>query len=216
MDNVNIKHLRTLALFGVLGGVLMLIGDYLFFLTPWVSGAEFQSVSAMHAMSNERLIWGAVAGPFSGMFYALGSCLFYVALKPHNKILAALISIGFVVLWILAGAFHSIYAVVGFVGEQDVGQVVPFVQALIATMGKIATVLGLAASVLFVYMVLRHKTVFPKWIILFLPTFLTLLRGPLTPLVPAPLGSIIIGGWPNWCFVGFFLLLAFLWRRGTV
>lgn len=211
---MDMRRLRNLALIGALGAVIMLVGDFLYFLTPFTSGAEYHSQSAMRHMSPERLAWGATAGPIAGLFYSIGCCLFYLALRPHNKALAALVSAGFIFMWTLAGAFHALYAVVGVVGEGDPANIVPIVRGqFIGGMAKAAGLTALMASLLFAYMVLRYKTVFPKWIIVLIPVFWTLLQEPLRPFIPNPLGSIVIGGWPNWCFLAFFLLLARLWRR---
>lgn len=213
---MNIRHLRNLALIGALGAAIMLVGDFLYYLTPFKSGVEFSSAPAMRHMSPERLAWGAAAGPIAGLLYAIGSCVFYAALKPHNRILAILISAGFVLMWTLAGAYHAIYAVVGFIDSADTLQLVPLVRGkLIGTMYIIGSICGIMASIAFVYMVLRHKTVFPKWIIVCLPILWAMLQGGIKPFIPSPLGSIVVGGWPNWCFLAFFLLLAWVWRRKT-
>lgn len=211
---MNTPHLRNLALIGALGAAIMLIGDFLYYLTPFKSGADFSSAPAMRQMSPERLTWGAIAGPIAGLLYAIGSCVFYVALKPHNKWLAILISAGFVLMWTLAGTYHAIYAVVGFIDAADTLQLVPIVRGqLIGTMFVLGSVGGIVSSLALVYMVLRHKTVFPKWIVLCLPIVWAMLGGTIKPFIPSPFGSIVSGGWPNWCFLVFFLLLAWLWRR---
>ena len=209
-------RLRNLALFGALGGAIMLLGDYLFFLTPWVSGGDFDSVTAMYDMPAERLIWGGIAGPVAGLAYGAGSCLFYLALKGHNKPLAFLISASFIVTYALSGAAHAVFTVHGFIGASDPAQIQPLITQMVAEMGKIIVVVALLGSISFAYMVLRYKTVFPKWVLLLTPAFLSLLKPVVAPVFPAPLGSIIIGGWPNWAAVIFFLTLASIWQRKTV
>ncbi len=213
ITNTKFTYLRNLALIGAFGGALMLLADYLFFLTPWVNGAEFDSQNAMYTMSTQRLIWGGIFGPIAGLFYSIGSWVFYVALKAHNKPLAFLVSGLFILVYTLAGAAHCLYTVNGFAGPLDPAHMQPIIKNMIDVMGYIIAPSALAGSVLFVFMVLRYKTVFPKWVVLFTPIIWTLLKPVFVPFVPSPLGSILIGGWTNWNALVFFLILAFIWHK---
>ena len=206
-------RLRSLALIGALGGFIMLLGDYLFFLTPWVSGSDFDSMTAMYDMPPQRLIWGGIAGPIAGLAYGAGSCLFYLALKEHNKLAAFLISACFILTYALSGAAHGVFTVHGFLGPHDPAHIQPLITQMIDEMAKIIVVAALLGTILFIYMVLRYKTVFPKWVLLLTPALISAFKPVIAPIVPSPFGSIIIGGWPNWAAVIFFLCLAFLWRK---
>jgi hypothetical protein len=218
----NFKLMKNLARLSILGALIMLVGDYLLFLTPWVSGENFNSIDAMHTMPEPRLMWGGIAGPVSAIAYAVGSCVFYVALKEHNKIIAALISIFSVTTYSLVGAAHCLFAVNGFGGNgfaanTDAGHIQDTVTLMVEKMSGMIALTALLSSVLLIYMILRHKTAFPKWIILVMPITLTLIQPVFTSFIPYPLGSIIIGGWPNWAAVIFFACLLIVWRkRGEV
>ena len=214
---MNTDHLRNLALAGVIGAAIMLVGDFLFFLTPWVSGANFDSIEAMQTMTPQRLIWGGVVGPISGLAYGLGSCLFYFALKDHGRKLAIIIAGAFILTYALAGAAHCLFTVHGFADAGELGQVRSAVIQMIDTMAAIIVVAALLGTAAFIYMILRYKTVFPKWIILITPVTLSLFKPALTPFVPSPFGSVIIGGWANWSALIFFSVLAIWWHtKGQV
>ncbi|HFB54298.1 MAG TPA: DUF4386 family protein [Hellea balneolensis] len=212
------KLMKNLARLSILGALIMIVGDYLLFLTPWVSGKDFNSINAMRTMSEPRLMWGGIAGPISALAYAAGSCVFYVALKQHNKIIAALISIFSVITYGLVGAAHCLFAVIGFGGTEyaagtEAGQIQENVTSMVETMSNMISVTALLSSVLLIYMIVRHTTAFPKWILVVMPLTLTLIQPLITPFVPYPLGSIIIGGWPNWAAVIFFACLLIVWRK---
>ncbi len=212
---MNHHFMQRLALFGVMGGLLMLFGDLCFYWLP-MSGADFLRLDVINTMPPERLIIGGVVGPLAGLLYALGSMIFYLAFRDHDKRLARIMAGLFVVMFVVGGAYHSVYTTYGFVPPNDLFGITQKISALINAMQKVSLVAGLGASFLFIYMALRYKTVFPKWIIVCTPTFWTLLGGPIGPFVPYPMGSAIIGGWINLCFIVFFMLCYFVFSKSQI
>jgi len=201
-----------LAAFGMMGGLLMLFGDMCFYLRP-ISGADFINNSLMNTVDTDRLIIGGVVGPLAGLLYALGSMMFYLAFRDHNKLLARMVTTLFVVMFVIGGAYHSVYTTYGFVGNGDIYYTAERIAGLIKAMQRVSFVAGLGGSALFIYMVLTYKTIFPKWIVIFTPTFWTLLNTPLAPYIPYPAGAVIIGGWINICFIAFFGLCYVVFSR---
>ena len=209
---MNYHFMQRLALFGVMGGMLMLFGDMCFYLYP-ISGADFSSAETMRTMPADRLIIGGVVGPLAGLLYALGATMYYLAFRDFDKRLARVMTALFIVMFVVGGAYHSIYTTYGFVSPNDLRGTAEKISALIGALQKVSFVAGLSGAILFIYMVLRYKTVFPKWIIIFTPTFWTLLNGPLAPYIPYPAGSVIVGGWINICFILFFMLCYFIFGK---
>jgi hypothetical protein len=195
--------------FGFMGGCLMFFGDMCFYMVP-ISGTDFMRTSVMTSMPTTRLILGGSVGPLAGLLYGLGSLVFYLGLRDHNKLLARIITTLFVVMFVVGGAYHSIFATYGFVADPDLAGTTVKITALIGSLQKVSLITGIFGSVLFVYMVLRYPTVFPKWTVLITPTFWTLLNMPMVPFVPYPLGSIVVGGWINLCFMVFFAICFFV------
>lgn len=207
-----IKFLIQLAGFGILGGLLMFFGDLCFYLRP-ISGADFIDNALMNTVPSNRLIIGGVVGPLAGLLYALGSVMYYLAFREHNRLFARMVTSLFVVMFVVGGTYHTIYATYGFVGNGDIYNTAGNISALIGALQRLSFVAGLSGSLLFIYMVLKYDTIFPKWIVLFTPTFWTLLIGPIAPFIPYPAGAVIIGGWINICFILFFALCAFVFAR---
>ena len=210
---------RILALLGLLGGLLMLFGDLCFYMIP-ISGVEFLRTSVMNTMPLNRLVLGGSVGPIAGLLYALGAMIFYVEFKQYHKMMACVLAGIFVLMFIVGGAYHSIYATYGFVPDHDPDGIRMKITSLIDALQQISFITGVIGSFLFIYMVLRYKSRFPKWMIFLTPTLWTLVGNVIAPIVPHPIGSVIIGGWINICFIVFFygLPLYFLeknsnWRQ---
>ncbi len=201
-----------LAAFGMMGGLLMLFGDMCFSLRP-VSGADFLANSWMNTVDTDRLIIGGVVGPLAGLLYALGSMMYYLAFRDHNRLLARIVTTLFVVMFVVGGTYHTVYTTYGFVGNGDIYYTAERITGLVNALQRVSFVAGLSGSVLFIYMVLRYKTVFPKWITIFTPTFWTLLNEPIAPYIPYPAGAVVIGGWINICFIAFFALCYVVFAR---
>lgn len=200
---------QRLAIFGILGGLLMLFGDLCFYMTP-ISGEDFLRTSVMNSMPTNRLIIGGVVGPLAGLLYGLGALMFYLVFKDHDKLLARILASFFVVMFVVGGAYHSIYTTYGFVPDADINGIAAKITALIDALQQVSFVAGMSGSLLFIYLVLRYECALPKWIVFLTPTFWTLLNGPIAPYVPYPMGSVVVGGWINICFILFFTLCFFL------
>lgn len=209
---MDIQRFKQMAMFGVMGGLLMVFGDLCFYLTP-ISGADFEPLATMRTMSTERLVLGGMVGPLAGLLYGLGFLMFFVAFRRHDRRLARIVSALFIIMFAMAGAYHAIHTVYGFIGAEDMLSIKPKIAALIKAMYNVSAMAAVSGTVLFAYIVLRYNTVLPKWIIIFSPVLWTLLRPGIVPYVPYPLGGVVLGSWPNLCFITFFLLCYFTVRE---
>ena len=210
---MNYRTLSKLALLSILGASIMLIGDFLFFLTPWVNGETFNSSDAMLTMPKQRLMVRGILGPIAGAVYGAGFFLFYTALKQFNKMIAATITALSILAYSLAGAAHLLFTLGGFPEPALTPQLDATISTMIGYISLIIIICAGLSSGLLAYMILRYKTVFPKWSILILPLILSVLEPLIRPLIPSPFGSIIIGGWPNWSAIIYFSCLILIWRK---
>ena len=211
------KYAFFLSLLGVIGGLLMFAGDMFFYYEP-VSGIDFNSLEMMIKRDNHTLMIGGALGPVAAVFYAFGALIFYFAFTDKLRIYGKIISLSWIFMLVLGGAYHSVFPNFGFVGKLPVdmrGEYIQNVSALIDMMSNMAFVLGLISSLLLAFVILFKKTIFPKWFVLLIPTFLTLLNGVIEPYIPSPFGAIIIGGWVNLCFVMFFSACAILFYKNN-
>jgi hypothetical protein len=210
-DNI----VRKLAIAGILGGILMLTGDMLFYFQI-SDGENFHFFKVMGQTPVFRLVIGGALGPIAGMLYALGAISIYLALKPVNHAIAALIGTCFVIMFINGGAYHAVFATFGFAARiPDTSlssQMVKDIKTLHDMMYETSLASGILGTIFFIYLVLAKKTAYPKWIVLILPTLLSLFAN-VSKVVPYPIGGIVAGGWTNGFFIVFFVVSAtFLWK----
>ncbi|PHR57024.1 MAG: hypothetical protein COA43_12975 [Robiginitomaculum sp.] len=209
---MDIQRFKQMAMFGVMGGLLMLFGDLCFYMSP-ISGADFEHIAMMNVMPTNRLILGGMVGPLAGLLYGLGSMMLFIGFRRHDRRLARIVSALFVIMLVMGGAYHAVHVMYGFIGSDDVLDLAPKITGLIVAMRDVSALAGVSATLLFTYIVLRYDTVLPKWIVLFTPVLWTLLGPIIAPHVPYPFGGSIIGGWVNICFITFFLLCYFTVRE---
>src|SRR5262249_11619170 len=105
-------------------------------------------------------------------------------------------------------AYHAVYTTRGFAAkladpaaaEQTIGRI----GALLSTLYAGEAALGAAGTLALAAAVLRGESGYPRWILLLLPTAWAL-AGDVARTFPAPIGSVLAGGWTNGWFTVFFL-----------
>jgi hypothetical protein len=200
---------------GILGGVLMLLGDWLFYF-DYTSGADFQPADIMRSFSDQRLAIGGALGPIAALLYSFGAVSIYLALKSVNQSVAFLISTLMVILFMHMGAYHVLYPVHGFISKVQDPVVSTTLKNQLSTLTSIIYtiefIMGLLTTLLFFFLVLTKKTIYPKWIVIFFPTVLSLLSD-LPRMLPYPIGGIIVGSWDNGWFIIFFCISTYFLNK---
>src|SRR5277367_4336346 len=107
---------RLCCLSGLLGSVLFLTGDMLFY-GSWLSGAEFHAFREMAARPDAKLIIGGALGPVAALFSALGMGIFYLALEPAGRQLAATAAVLLAVMILIGSSYHAVFTVFGFASK---------------------------------------------------------------------------------------------------
>lgn len=184
------------------------------------SGADFHSYLQMAGRPVAVLVLGGALGPVAALFSALGMGLFYLAMESEFPKLAQAAALLLAIMMLTGGAYHAIFTVFGFASRVAdpflrnilIGQVTSLRDAISYPMYAA----GLAGTALTYLLALRRNTLFPRWLLLFMPTTLSLggslFRSYLIK-IPAPLGGIIRGGWINGSFVLFFCLATWTFCR---
>ncbi|HEX5433853.1 MAG TPA: DUF6796 family protein [Candidatus Angelobacter sp.] len=213
------RLIRICCLCGLVGSTLFLVGDMLFYGTL-SSGAQFHPYTEMAERSVEQLVIGGTLGPVAAVFSAVGMGIFGLTLASANRRLAWAAAALLAIMMVIGGAYHAIYAVFGFaakIGEESVREALTGqVANLRNTISYPMYATGIAGSALVYFLALWKRTQFPRWLLIFLPTTLSMVeqgfRG-LFRAIPAPLGGIVRGGWINGSFVLFFAIATcHFWR----
>lgn len=121
---------------------------------------------------------------------------------------------------VIGGAYHAVYTVFGFaakIGDESVRQALTSeVANLLNMISYPMYATGIAGSALVYFLALAKKTQFPRWLLIFLPTTLSMAEQGFHSFflaIPAPLGGIVRGGWINGSFVLFFAIATCRFRR---
>jgi hypothetical protein len=215
---MTLKSNRFILLFclsGILGGILMLAGDWLFYFSI-SSGKDFHSFEVMRRMSDTRLIAGGVVGPLGAILYSLGSFSLYFAFKDINKMLALVISSLMVIMFINGAAYHTLFTTYGFIYKINDPLIFAVLKhqldSLSSVLYSIEMIAAIPATLIFYFLVLLRKTLYPKWIVFIFPTTLSLIED-VAQIIPYPFGGVIAGSWINGWFIIFFCASAYFIHR---
>ncbi|MBV9033571.1 MAG: hypothetical protein JO182_03670, partial [Acidobacteriaceae bacterium] len=212
----DIRLVRLCCLFGLLGSVLFLTGDMLFY-GNWVSGAEFHPYSEMAARSLPLLIAGGAIGPVAALFSACGMGIFYWTLESGSRKWARTAAVLLAVMMLIAGSYHALYTCLGFavkVTDKMARETLLMqVTSLRDAVYYPTCAMGAAGTALVYLLALSKKTRFPRWLLILLPTTLSLASSAFRSYfltIPAPIGGIVRGGWINGSFVLFFTIATYV------
>jgi hypothetical protein len=214
------RLLRLCCLSGLAGSVLFLTGDMLFY-GSWSSGADFHAYREMAERPAAELVIGGALGPVAALFSALGMGIFFLTLELGGRKLAATSAVLLAVMMLIGGSYHAVFTCFGFaskVAEQATrGALLAQVASLRDTISYPMYVSGLAGTALVYLLALWKKTRFPRWLLILLPTTLSMADDAFRrffEMIPTPFGGIIRGGWINGSFLLFFAIATCVfWRR---
>lgn len=211
---------RLCCLSGLAGSLLFLAGDMTWY-GSFSSAAAFHSFQVMAQRSDAVLVAGGAVGPIAALCSACGMAIFYFTLEPASAKLARASAALLAMTILIGGSYHALFAVFGFaqkIGDASLRQTLLSQVALLRnTVGYAMYATGLSGIALVYWLALTRKTHFPRWLLLFTPILSQAgwLLDSWFRQIPAPLGSIVVGGWINGTFVLFFALaMGAFWRLG--
>jgi hypothetical protein len=220
------KAMVVSGLLGFLGAAIMFAGDLLLY-AHW---GEMPAVSeivdsllpgrkAVLLATTEQLHISGVLGPIAGIFYLFGAWHLYIKLAFYSRFWAALTAVSFAFSIIIAGAYHALWGMYGFVvqfANQQGSESLALLDAATSYMTFVTDTvtwpLGLAFLVIFVR-VLLAKTDYPRWIVFLNPLILLFVGGPLLATLATnmavPYGALTVGTYFNVVMMAFFLTSIF-------
>jgi len=148
--------------------------------------------------------------------------IFYLTLESGGRKLAIMASLLLAVMILIGGSYHAVFTVFGFAARvADAApreELVKDVTMLRTAIGYPMYIAGLAGTALVYLVALSKKTEFPRWLLIFMPTILSLASSAFHGFfirIPTPLGGIIRGGWINGSFVLFFAIATCVFWRDS-
>jgi hypothetical protein len=207
MVNPNsVRVQRVLASAGVLGGLLYLAGDFLFY-GQLASGAGFQSLPAMAQRNDTALIAGGAVAPLASAGYVLGTLAIALTLRTRHPRLAGAFFACWTGMFLVGIAYHAVYTTRGFAAKLSdpvaADLMLSRIGALLSTLYVGEAALGAAGTLALAGAVLRGESGYPRWLVLLMPTAWALFPG-IPRALPAPVGALFAGGWINGWFTAFF------------
>lgn len=203
------------SLLGLIGALLMFAGDMFLYYEP-VSGPDYNSIAKMAIQPFTYLFFGGILGPIAAIFYILGGLLFYYIFKPVNKILAVFLFSLFAIIYMFAGTYHASFPYYGFVGRLPLefqAQQIGFIRDYLGVIYNIMFYCAILWTLLLFYIVLFKKSIYPKWLLIFTPTLLTMLSPYIKSITPYPYGAVFYGGWLNLSYVIYFTICLVYFRK---
>lgn len=223
--------IRFLGLSGVLGGIILLIGDQLLYWGPPENLSNISTfatgqipIHTLGLMENWRHMLTGIAPLLTVWGYTLGSMVLFFALEPAGKKLALTCAGLFAAASMGVAIIHTLYYGIGIsvksaylvgAGYEDAIDVV----LLPATTFDAAVIInylpGTLSFLLFAYAILFKQTLLPKWLLAFNPVILVNTQYIILPLLPNNLFKVaLMGGYVNLSFSIFFALLTYLlWNK---
>jgi hypothetical protein len=211
-----IWSLRLFGLSGIIGSMLFIFGDLLYNHVP---GSKKSPAGKMSEMPGTRLLDAGTLGLIGCWFYTLASLHIYIAFRPAGDGFAIIILLAFAAIMICFGISHTAYFAIGagaqvavtLGSEADAGGKLgnTFFQRLV----YITYIPVAISSLMMAYGIVAGRSMYPRWMVVFLPIVFHLIAPRVTRFLKGTLGEIINDSYDNiGLFVFFTLSTVVLWN----
>lgn len=201
--------LRIFGLSGIVGSVLFILGDLSYNHVP---GSTSTPAEKMSKLADSRLLNAGVLGLIGCWFYSLASLHFFIAFLPAGEIFASLVCLVFAAVMIGYGISHSAYFSIA-AGARMASQLGSdaelggklgntFFKRLVA----IIYIPVAISSLMMFYGIVTARSMYPRWMAVFLPVMIYLLKPPIVRLLKGPVKEIINDSYDNIVLFVFYLL----------
>ncbi|HEX2944506.1 MAG TPA: DUF6796 family protein [Clostridia bacterium] len=192
---------RLLGLIGIIGVILTIASDLVLLGRPDTGYSFFElGTSSMAGIEKWRITTGTFAGVFMLPFQMAGLISLYHGLRPSGKVLPTAMLLISAHALMMGVAFHGSYAFIasGWKLFDAAGPGNKAVSGLISDfdfywkliIGIMVSEL-IISSALFILLVLKGKTLYPKWMAVFNPLCVTALMSLVILVIPSPVGGFV-------------------------
>jgi hypothetical protein len=173
----------------------------------------------MSQMGESRLHSAGVLGLIGCWSYTLASLHLFIAFQPAGDLFAFLVSLAFATVMISYGIAHTAYFSIAagakvakqFGSDAEAGGKLgnTFFQRLVT----ITYIPVAISSAMMFYGIVTGQSMYPRWMVIFLPILIYLLRSPITRLFKGRAKEITNDSYDNIVLLAFFVLSTFvLWN----
>jgi hypothetical protein len=154
-------------------------------------------------MPETRLLNAGTLGLIGCWFYTLASVQFLTVFQPAGELFAFMVFLAFAAVMICYGISHTAYFSIaagaktavhlGSDAESGARLGKTFFQRLVS----ITYIPVAISSLMMFYAIITGKSLYPKWMVMFLPIFIYLLKAPITRILKGRLKEIINDSYDN-------------------
>jgi hypothetical protein len=194
---------RNFGLIGIFASILLFVGDMLLY-GHFGNASEFSKNIQMVAQnsSQARLFIGGIFGPIGAMLYIAGFWHIYLNTKQYSRFVSIIIFLCLSCMMFFGGTYHAIWTVRMLLLKYPLASadnsnlfLISF-NAYFKTIFNISLLIGYFGGILLAILILIHKSIYPRWVVIVNPAILFLLT-PLIRHISYPFGSILFGGYIN-------------------
>jgi len=207
---MNQTKLRLMGISGILGGILLFIGDMLFYFDR----SSTDLLQNMAHASDSRIMVSGFFALLATWLYLIGIVPVYMAFQSSKKIIRNTVTICFIGIVTIYGVVHAAYVAIATSAKIAVENNLDIQKTVLlaSQTNDLLRVLGFplfgVLSILFINQVWQRKTRYPRWMVFFFPLLLYIINTIFSTFYTGTLsviGTLIVdGGFLNLILIIFF------------
>jgi len=201
--------LRLFGISGIIGAILFVWGDLSYNHIP---GSKDSPAQRMSGLPESILLRAGMLGLFGCWFYCLASLHVYLAFQPAGDVFAFILALAFGVTMIGYGIGHTSYFSIA-TGAQtavklgaDPEEGGKLGSTFFKRLSNIIYIPVVVFSLMMIYAILTRRSLYPIWMVAFIPTVLYLIKTPVLKLIKGRPQQLITDSYDNLILLVFFVL----------
>jgi hypothetical protein len=211
--------LRLFGISGIIGSMLFILGDLLYNHVP---GSKNSPAVKMSQMPEARLLSAGTLGLIGCWFYTVASLHLYLAFRPAGELFAFISLLAFAATMICYGISHTAYFAIA-AGAQVAGKLGSDPEAggklgnaFFRRLVYITYIPVAISSLMMLYGIAAGRSMYPRWMVVFLPIVIYLLKTPVTRILKGRVQEIINDSYDNIVLFVFYILSTVVLWNGLV
>ncbi|MBM4461356.1 MAG: hypothetical protein FJ011_26970 [Chloroflexi bacterium] len=201
--------LRIFGISGILGAMCLICGDLLYNHVP---GSSSSKATKMGNLPESRLHNAGTLGLVGCWFYTLAALHLYLAFQPAGPIFAFMLSIAFGAVMVGYGIGHTAYfsiatgAHVAVRFGSDADQGAKLGRAFFRRIVHMIYIPAAISSLMMFYGIVAERSFYPRWMIVFLPVIVYLLKSPVIRITTGRVRELLNDSYDNVALFIFFII----------
>jgi uncharacterized protein YjeT (DUF2065 family) len=212
--------LRWFGISGIFGSLLFIAGDLLYIHVP---GSLKSPAEKMSKMPESRLLLAGTLGLIGCWFYTLASAHIFIAFQPAGMTFDFIVFLAFAAVLICYGISHTAYFAIASGAQvaahlgSDAESGSKLGNTLFQRFVYITYIPVAISSLIMFYGIVTAQSMYPRWMVIFLPVFIYLVKTPIVRILRGHLREIVNDSYDNLVlFVFFMISTVILWNGGIL